>query len=68
MPEWTLICKCCNKTFTHTKIDVRSRMVPEDDSLWLDRREVPEYGLTAECPHCKNTALYRRVEFSYSPE
>jgi hypothetical protein len=67
MPQWTLNCKNCKKIFSHSKIDPRSYTMPYD-TLWPSRPETPRGGLTVDCPHCKSTELYQRLQVTYSPE
>jgi hypothetical protein len=64
MAEWSLDCKGCKKSITHSSVNPAENTMPYD-TLWPYRPEVLESGFTMRCPNCQQSASYQRFELKY---
>jgi hypothetical protein len=44
MPQWTLLCRSCAKTFKYSAVDPDTKVLPYDD-LWPNKPEFPSGGV-----------------------
>ena len=66
VPRWVVGCPACSQEFTHSEIDpilANSRLDPF--ARFADKPEIPENGVSLECPNCKEVALYKRYQLVY---
>jgi predicted RNA-binding Zn-ribbon protein involved in translation (DUF1610 family) len=66
VPRWVLGCPECGEEFTHSEIDAEYRPPLLDPFSWIaDKPELPESGVSLECPNCKKTSVYKRHQLTY---
>jgi len=61
MPRWILTCPGCSQEFTHSEI-----VADEPPFAWGEGKpDMPDDGATRECPHCKESSVYKRYQLIY---
>jgi hypothetical protein len=66
MPRWVVGCPDCDQEFTHSEMatDYQSSLL--DPFAWIgDKPEIPEAGVSLECPNCKKVSVYKRYQLTY---
>ena len=61
MTVWFLNCPYCNKAYIYTEVtsDIGAAL-----GWSADKVEIPDGGLSAVCPKCKNSYFYQRNQLS----
>jgi hypothetical protein len=64
--RWVLGCSDCNQEFTHSEIDTEHQsMLLDPFALIGDKPELPDAGVSLQCPNCKNVTVYKRHQLVY---
>jgi hypothetical protein len=64
MPFWVLTCPQCKRDFGHSEIDLEKGR----REIWASppKPEFPEGGSLLECPNCRTTSIFHRVQLRYA--
>jgi hypothetical protein len=66
MPRWMLKCPKCNRSFTHTKIELFLIAEARRDPFGvLPRPTFTSEGENHTCPSCKTESLFQRQQLFY---
>ncbi len=68
MPRCLICCPECAHKFVHSEITVDDQGAKPVLILRGKKLDIPESGVSLDCPNCKKTSVYKRDQLIYQKD